>query len=175
LHWGKLCLPVGCWLARALNKGLGSPPVPKLLPPQSPVIVCPDVDVGRAVADAHFALFFNHGQCCAAGSRVYVHEAVYDEVGPWLGGGWIVARRDPSFDHSTLMSAHASPFLKPTQFVEKAGQAAVDRRVGDPFGDVDQGLQVMSRWLGVGVYRGCGGRMVNAWMGTAAVSQLQTK
>lgn len=24
-------------------------------------------------------LFFNHGQCCAAGSRVYVHEAIHDE------------------------------------------------------------------------------------------------
>eukprot|EP00198_Chlamydomonas_reinhardtii_P001619 XP_001690955.1 aldehyde dehydrogenase [Chlamydomonas reinhardtii] len=46
---------------------------------KSPIIVCPDVDVDKAVADAHMALFFNHGQCCAAGSRVYVHEAVYDE------------------------------------------------------------------------------------------------
>nr|CAD10505.1 aldehyde dehydrogenase [Polytomella sp. Pringsheim 198.80] len=46
---------------------------------KSPIIVCPDVDVDRAVADAHMALFFNHGQCCAAGSRVYVHEKIYDE------------------------------------------------------------------------------------------------
>lgn len=33
----------------------------------------------QAVADAHHGIFFNHGQCCAAGSRVYVHEAVYDQ------------------------------------------------------------------------------------------------
>lgn len=32
-----------------------------------------------AVAQATFALFFNHGQCCCAGSRVYVHEKIYDE------------------------------------------------------------------------------------------------
>lgn len=29
---------------------------------KSPIIVCPDVDVDKAVADAHMALFFNHGQ-----------------------------------------------------------------------------------------------------------------
>ncbi|GFR53001.1 hypothetical protein Agub_g15693, partial [Astrephomene gubernaculifera] len=46
---------------------------------KSPIIVCPDVDVDKAVADAHMALFFNHGQCCAAGSRVFVHESIYDE------------------------------------------------------------------------------------------------
>lgn len=46
---------------------------------KSPVIVCADVDVDKAVADTHFGLFFNHGQCCAAGSRVYVHEDIYDE------------------------------------------------------------------------------------------------
>ncbi|VAI72911.1 unnamed protein product [Triticum turgidum subsp. durum] len=28
---------------------------------------------------AHFALFFNQGQCCCAGSRTFVHERVYDE------------------------------------------------------------------------------------------------
>jgi acyl-CoA reductase-like NAD-dependent aldehyde dehydrogenase len=30
------------------------------------------------VGATHFALFSNHGQCCAAGSRLYVHEKVYD-------------------------------------------------------------------------------------------------
>lgn len=28
---------------------------------------------------AHFALFFNQGQCCCAGSRTYVQEDVYEE------------------------------------------------------------------------------------------------
>lgn len=32
-----------------------------------------------AVEMSHFALFFNMGQCCTAGSRTYVHESIYDE------------------------------------------------------------------------------------------------
>lgn len=54
-------------------------PVSLELGGKSPTIVWKDVNVDKAVEDAHFALFFNHGQCCAAGSRLYVHEAIYDE------------------------------------------------------------------------------------------------
>ena len=32
-----------------------------------------------AVEQAHFGLFFNHGQCCTAASRCYVEEKIYDE------------------------------------------------------------------------------------------------
>ncbi|KAF9667844.1 hypothetical protein SADUNF_Sadunf15G0065500 [Salix dunnii] len=46
---------------------------------KSPFIVCEDADVDKAVELAHFALFFNQGQCCCAGSRTYVHERVHDE------------------------------------------------------------------------------------------------
>lgn len=46
---------------------------------KSPFIICGDADVDKAVELAHFALFFNQGQCCCAGSRTYVHESVYDE------------------------------------------------------------------------------------------------
>ena len=28
---------------------------------------------------AHFALFFNQGQCCNAGSRTFVQDTIYDE------------------------------------------------------------------------------------------------
>lgn len=46
---------------------------------KSPFIICGDADVNKAVELAHFALFFNQGQCCCAGSRTFVHESVYDE------------------------------------------------------------------------------------------------
>jgi aldehyde dehydrogenase (NAD+) len=46
---------------------------------KSAAIVCADADVDAAVEQAHFALFFNQGQCCCAGSRLFVHESIYDE------------------------------------------------------------------------------------------------
>ncbi|KAK7367878.1 hypothetical protein VNO80_09898 [Phaseolus coccineus] len=54
-------------------------PVTLELGGKSPFIVCEDADVDEAVEQAHFALFFNQGQCCCAGSRTFVHERVYDE------------------------------------------------------------------------------------------------
>ncbi|KAL5146301.1 Aldehyde dehydrogenase family 2 member B4, mitochondrial [Glycine soja] len=55
-------------------------PVTLELGGKSPFIVCEDADVDKAVELAHFALFFNQGQCCCAGSRTYVHERIYDEI-----------------------------------------------------------------------------------------------
>src|SRR3954454_15356119 len=46
---------------------------------KSPNIVFSDADMNQAVEGSHFALFFNQGQCCCAGSRVFVEEKVYDE------------------------------------------------------------------------------------------------
>lgn len=46
---------------------------------KSPNIVFADADMDQAVEGAHFALFFNQGQCCCAGSRLYVEEKCYDE------------------------------------------------------------------------------------------------
>jgi aldehyde dehydrogenase (NAD+) len=46
---------------------------------KSPNIVFADTDLDAAVEGAHFGLFFNHGQCCCAGSRVFVEEKIYDQ------------------------------------------------------------------------------------------------
>lgn len=54
-------------------------PVTLELGGKSPFIVCKDADVDQAVELAHFALFFNQGQCCCAGSRTFVHESIHDE------------------------------------------------------------------------------------------------
>src|SRR5881275_3029162 len=46
---------------------------------KSPNIVFADADLDAATEGAYFALFFNQGQCCVAGSRLFVQEKVYDE------------------------------------------------------------------------------------------------
>ncbi|TRY67693.1 hypothetical protein TCAL_02765 [Tigriopus californicus] len=46
---------------------------------KSPNIILKDADLDKAVEVAHSGLFFNMGQCCCAGSRVMVEEAIYDE------------------------------------------------------------------------------------------------
>ncbi len=47
---------------------------------KSPNIVFDDADVSKAAAGAANAIFFNHGQCCCAGSRLYVEEKIFDKV-----------------------------------------------------------------------------------------------
>lgn len=47
---------------------------------KSPVIVLPDADLEAAINGAAAGIFGNSGQVCVAGSRLYVHEAVYDKV-----------------------------------------------------------------------------------------------
>merc|ERR1719440_1005744 len=57
----------------------GIKPLTHELGGKSPAIVFDDADIDHAVDTIHFGLFFNHGQCCCAASRVFVHESVYDE------------------------------------------------------------------------------------------------
>jgi len=47
---------------------------------KSPTIIFADVDAGAAIAGAASAIFFNHGQTCCAGSRLYVHSSRFDEI-----------------------------------------------------------------------------------------------
>ncbi|MCX7408872.1 MAG: aldehyde dehydrogenase family protein [Planctomycetales bacterium] len=46
---------------------------------KSPNIVFADADLDAAVAGAEFGLFFNQGQCCCAGSRLFVEQSIHDE------------------------------------------------------------------------------------------------
>jgi aldehyde dehydrogenase (NAD+) len=46
---------------------------------KSPNIVFADADMDAAIEGAHHSLFFNQGQCCNAGSRLFVEEKCYDE------------------------------------------------------------------------------------------------
>ncbi|KAI0994332.1 Aldehyde dehydrogenase [Podosphaera aphanis] len=46
---------------------------------KSPNIVFNDADIENAISWANFGIFFNHGQCCCAGSRIYVQSGIYDK------------------------------------------------------------------------------------------------
>lgn len=46
---------------------------------KSPNIVFADANLDAAIAGAEFGLFFNQGQCCCAGSRLFVEESIHDE------------------------------------------------------------------------------------------------
>jgi aldehyde dehydrogenase (NAD+) len=47
---------------------------------KSPNVIFADSDLDAAVEGAHFGLYFNQGQCCCAGSRLFVEEKVHDEL-----------------------------------------------------------------------------------------------
>ncbi|MFC5970934.1 aldehyde dehydrogenase family protein [Halomarina salina] len=47
---------------------------------KSPVVVFPDVHPKKAVALVKSAIFYNTGECCEAGSRLFVHEDIADDV-----------------------------------------------------------------------------------------------
>uniref|UniRef100_G3WFU5 Aldehyde dehydrogenase 1 family member A2 n=1 Tax=Sarcophilus harrisii TaxID=9305 RepID=G3WFU5_SARHA len=46
---------------------------------KSPNIIFADADLDYAVEQAHQGVFFNQGQCCTAGSRIFVEESIYEE------------------------------------------------------------------------------------------------
>ena len=46
---------------------------------KSPNIVFNDADIEQAIHWVNFGIYFNHGQCCCAGSRIYVQEGIYDK------------------------------------------------------------------------------------------------
>jgi phenylacetaldehyde dehydrogenase len=47
---------------------------------KSPNVVFADADLAESIPGAANAIFFNHGQCCCAGSRLFAEESIYDEV-----------------------------------------------------------------------------------------------
>ncbi|XP_063049293.1 retinal dehydrogenase 2 isoform X3 [Engraulis encrasicolus] len=46
---------------------------------KSPNIIFADADLDLAVEQAHQGVFFNSGQCCTAGSRIFVQDSIYEE------------------------------------------------------------------------------------------------
>lgn len=71
-------------------------------------IVFPDADLGKAITGSADAIFFNAGQACAAGSRLYVHDSVYDEFVSGLVEQTKKIRVGDGFDPQTQIGPVAS-------------------------------------------------------------------
>jgi phenylacetaldehyde dehydrogenase len=70
---------------------------------KSPVVVLPDADVNTVVGGAAGAIFFNAGQVCAAGSRLYVHRKIFDKVVEGVSAAADNVKLGPGLDASTQM------------------------------------------------------------------------
>lgn len=81
---------------------------------KSPVIVYPDVDVEEAVESAAEAIYHNKGECCSAGSRVFVHEEIK--------GAFV----DAFADHVAEMAV-GDPLLEATDLGPKVSPEQVER------------------------------------------------
>src|SRR3954467_8856764 len=70
---------------------------------KSPNIVLEDADLETAIPGAASAIFFNHGQCCCAGSRLYVHKKHFDKVVDGMAQTAAKIRVKPGFDPDSDM------------------------------------------------------------------------
>jgi phenylacetaldehyde dehydrogenase len=99
---------------------------------KSPAIVFPDADMDRAIAGTASAIFFNQGQCCCAGSRLFVHESVYDKVlqgvSDIAGGIQVGPGLDPQTGMGPLVSEEQ--FDRVTSFIESGLQEGAKIAVG---------------------------------------------
>ena len=81
---------------------------------KSPNVIFADADIDAAVNGAHLALYFNQGQCCCAGSRLFVQSKVYDQV---------VERLAEKNNHTRI----GDPFDPETQQGPQVDQAQFDK------------------------------------------------
>jgi acyl-CoA reductase-like NAD-dependent aldehyde dehydrogenase len=70
---------------------------------KSPNIILPDADLDAAVEGSFLALYFNTGQACNAGSRLFVHQDQYDRVLAGLAEAAASAVSGPGLDPTTQL------------------------------------------------------------------------
>ena len=99
---------------------------------KSPAIILPDADLDLAIAGAANAIFFNHGQCCCAGSRLYVHKSVYDKVVSGVADIAGKIKVGPGLDPATEMGPLVSDeqFARVTGYIEDGRQSGAKVAVG---------------------------------------------
>ena len=114
---GKLVMSAASGTLKRLSLELGG---------KSPNIVFADADLDQATEGAASAIYFNHGQCCCAGSRLFIEQKVYDKVMPRLIDYSEQIKLGPGFDPSTQMG----PLVSSDQFERVNGFLASGRKDG---------------------------------------------
>src|SRR4051795_11415488 len=79
---------------------------------KSPNIILPDADLDRAVKGSFQGIYFNSGQACNAGSRLFVQGELFDEVVERLAGYAREAKLGPGLDPETQLG----PLVSQEQF-----------------------------------------------------------
>jgi phenylacetaldehyde dehydrogenase len=93
---------------------------------KSPVVVMPDVDIAATAAGAAGAIFFNAGQVCVAGSRLYAHRSIFDELLEGVAQAAPFWAPRPSLDPS----GHAGPLVSKEQYDRVMGYIDAGKRDG---------------------------------------------
>ncbi|SFG55428.1 aldehyde dehydrogenase (acceptor) [Novosphingobium sp. CF614] len=93
---------------------------------KSPVVVMPDVDVASVAAGAAGAIFFNSGQVCIAGSRLFAHKSIFDEVIEGVAQASAFWAPRPSLDPA----GHTGPLVSREQFDRVMGYIEAGKRDG---------------------------------------------
>jgi len=84
---------------------------------KSPVVVLDDADVEAVIPGAASAIFFNHGQCCCAGSRLMIHKKIFDKVVAGVAEQAKSIKLGPGLDPATQMG----PLVSDEQFQRVTG------------------------------------------------------
>ena len=75
---------------------------------KSPNIVLDDADMDMAIQGTANAIFFNHGQCCCAGSRIYADSKVFDKIVEGVSDMASKIKLGPGLDPNTEMGPMVS-------------------------------------------------------------------
>jgi aldehyde dehydrogenase (NAD+) len=92
---------------------------------KSPNVIFADCDLDAAVAGAEFGLFFNQGQCCCAGSRVFVEESIHREFVERLVARASSRKLGDPFDPETTQGPQvdADQFRKIMDYIDRGKKA----------------------------------------------------
>ncbi|MEM7479368.1 MAG: aldehyde dehydrogenase family protein [Planctomycetota bacterium] len=106
---------------------------------KSPNIIMKDADLSTAIPGAANAIFFNHGQCCCAGSRLYVEEEVFEEVCAGIGEEAKKIQVGDGFDAGTGMGPLVSQeqYERVTGFLDRGRSAGAKAVCGGDAPDME--------------------------------------